>query len=241
MRITKEYIRQFQLLLIFVLGINWAKAQETKTYSDVWFLLLNHIELSDHWVVGNELHWRSTHFLRDKEQLLIRPFITYRKPSVEYSGGYSYIRSFPYKSEVIRLARPEHNIWEQVTLKHHSGKFSLAHRYRLEHRFQGILVETANEPKVESYAFSNRFRYRLTVKHPIGERYFIHAFNEVWVRMNNDFGQSKFDRNWLYVGLGRKISESANIQLAYLHQSIQLSNGEYERHPTLQLTLQYDF
>ncbi len=167
--------------------------------------------------------------------------MTYRKSSVEYSVGYSYIRSFPYRSEVIQLARPEHNVWEQLTLKHQSGKRSITHRYRLEHRSQGVLVETANEPKVESYAFSNRFRYRLTMKHPIGERYFIHAFDEVWVRMNDDFGQGKFDRNWLYVGLGRKIKKGANIQLAYLHQSIQLTDGDYERHPTLQLTLQYDF
>lgn len=229
------------LELAFLLPPRFTEAQQTQTYSDAWLLLLNHVELNDRWVLGNELHWRSTHFLGDKEQLLIRPFVTYRTTNVDYSAGYSYIKSYPYRSETVQLAKPEHNVWEQVTLKHQSGKFSFAHRYRLEHRFQGVLVETANEPKVESYAFSNRFRYRLTVKHPIGERYFIHAFNELWVRMNDDFGQVKFDRNWLYLGLGRKLKEGANIQLAYLHQSIQLSNGDYERHPTLQLTLQYDF
>ena len=75
------------LELAFLLPPRFTEAQQTQTYSDAWLLLLNHVELNDRWVLGNELHWRSTHFLGDKEQLLIRPFVTYRTTNVDYSAG----------------------------------------------------------------------------------------------------------------------------------------------------------
>lgn len=219
------------------------KSQITEGYTDVWFLLLNDYKVSERWTIGNELHWRNVNFLKDKEQLLIRPYVDYHaNENVTFSGGYTYIRSYPYRQEAFEITRSEHNIWSQVTLHHKSNKFVFSHRYRLEHRFQGaIKLADIGGLEINGYDFTNRFRYRLTIKHPIGEKYFVHAFDELWIRTEGDFQNANFDRNWLYIGLGRKFGEHSNIQLAYLHQIIRLLPLVYERHPTLQLIYQHRF
>ncbi|WP_406658499.1 DUF2490 domain-containing protein [Marinoscillum sp.] len=219
------------------------KAQITETYTDAWFLLLNDYKVNERWTIGNELHWRNVNFLKDKEQLLIRPYVDYHvNENVVFTAGYTYIRSYPYRELAVPLTRPEHNIWEQVTLNHSANKFTFSHRYRLEHRFQGLFsLGDADVFEVDGYQFSNRFRYRFTVRHPIGEKYFIHVFDELWIRTDDNFQNANFDRNWLYLGLGRNLTAHSNIQLAYLHQMIRLNALLNERHPTLQLTYQHRF
>ncbi|MEQ9301201.1 MAG: DUF2490 domain-containing protein [Cyclobacteriaceae bacterium] len=219
------------------------KAQVTEDYTDAWFLLLTDYKVNERWTLGNELHWRNVNFLKDKEQLLVRPYVDYHaNENVTFSAGYTYIRSYPYRQEAFKITRPEHNVWEQVTLQHGSGKFTLSHRYRLEHRFQGVFrPDDSGQFEVDGYEFTNRFRYRFTLKHPIGEKYFLHIFDELWVKADDDFQNAHFDRNWLYLGLGRKLGTHSNVQIAYLHQMIRLNALLYERHPTLQLTYQHRF
>ena len=221
----------------------YAKAQITEQYTDAWFLLLTDYKFSDRWALGNEVHWRNVRFLKDKAQLLIRPYVDYHvNQSAVFSAGYTFIRSYPYKETAVQLTRPEHNAWGQVTLQHHADKFTFLHRYRLEHRFQGIFAtDHTGALVVDGFDFSNRFRYRFTIRHPLGEKYFLHLFDELWIDTDGDFKNAGFDRNWLYLGCGRNLTAHSNIQMAYQHQSIKVNEMLYERHPTLQLTYQHRF
>lgn len=232
--------RLLLILLLLVFG-PFARAQETHGDSEFWFLLLNHYKINDQWQVGNELHIRRTDFLSDNKQFIIRPFVNFKPgESVVYSFGYSYIETHPYGKYPLQITKPEHNVWEQVTVNQSLGKTTLSHRYRMEHRYQGSIVEpTPNNFEVDGYDFSNRFRYRLTLKRPIGEQYFLHLFDELWVSMDQRFKEWTYNQNWIHLGLGRKVG-NGNVQLAYLHQHAS-SGGIVERHPTLLLTVQYDF
>lgn len=226
------------LLLVFGSGI---RAQDTHGEPEVWFLLLNNYKINEEWSVGNELHFRRTDFLNTNKQFILRPFVNFKpRQMVIYTIGYSYLKTQPYGEYPYPVARPEHNFWEQITVNQAVGKTKLSHRYRMEHRYQGSFnEESPGEFSINGYGFSNRFRYRLTVKQPINDDFFIQVFDEVWVNIDQKFKEASYNQNWLYIGVGKNIAKG-NVQLAYLHQHAS-SGGRVERHPTLQVTVQYDF
>ena len=235
-------IKKCVVIAIAILSTQMIKAQETHGDSEVWFLLLNNHTLNKHWSVGNETHFRRTAFLSDYKQFIIRPYVNFKpKENVIYTVGYSYVRTHPYGKYPLPAVKPEHNFWEQVTVNQSLGRTHLSHRYRMEHRYQQNLAQNlaTGEITKDGYNFSNRFRYRLTLKQPINEDYFIQAFDELWVAFDKHFKEASYNQNWIYVGFGKNIP-NGNIQVAYLHQHAN-AGGIVERHHSLQFTLQYDF
>jgi len=244
-KIKRKEMKSFICALCIVFGLlPFSVFSQSDIHGDpeVWFLLLNHYKINEQWTVGNELHLRRTAWLSDQKQFIIRPFVNFKPgKSVVYTVGYSYIETEPYGKYPLPATKPEHNFWEQATINQTLGNTTISHRYRMEHRFQANLVELqpGNGVERDGYNFSNRFRYRLTLKKPINERFFIHVFDELWVSADSDFREASYNQNWIYLGLGRNVG-NGNIQLAYLHQHAS-ANGIVERHPSLQFTFQYDF
>lgn len=237
-----KIIKTVLVLLIGFLSTHTIKAQETHGDPEFWFLLLNHYQIDEQWTVGNELHIRRTEFISENKQFILRPFVNFKPgETVVYSIGYSFIRTEPYGDFPLPDFQLEHNFWEQVTLNQELSQTTISHRYRMEHRFQENLAQELSSGEVtkDGYNFSNRFRYRLTLRKPISDDYFIHIFDELWVSADSKFKNVGYNQNWIYLGLGRNVG-NGNIQLAYLHQHSS-SGGIVERHPTLQVTFQYDF
>ncbi len=240
-------MKRIKIFLLFLLvsysSMKVSYGQEVYGKNDVWFLLLNSIKINEKFSFGHELHVRKDDWLKDQQQLLIRPFIDYKaNNNLKFTLGYTYIKTSPYGKYPLSIAKPEHNFWEQITLSHAINKYKISHRYRIEHRYGGVIESTNNgEFGINGYDFSNRFRYRLTIVRPISERWFVTAFDELWVNLSGDFKLENFDRNWFFLSIGNKIMEQGNVQLAYLHQWIRKTDTQHERHPTLQLIFQYDF
>ncbi|MCB9231960.1 MAG: DUF2490 domain-containing protein [Bacteroidia bacterium] len=229
-------------LFCFGMGTGLVRAQTIKTYPDVWFLSLTQMELGSKWRAGLELHHRRTFWVNERLQSLVRPFMEYKAaPGLNLAVGYSFILSHPF-DPALPYDRPEHNFWEQATLSHQIGKFKIYHRNRLEHRFSGVMTQTVEgNYVVERHTFSNRFRYRLIVRLDLSAKWFLIAFDELWVNFNGKMQLTSFDRNWMFGAVGYKFwSEKGNVQLGYLHQWIQTSPSTFERHPTVQLVFQYD-
>lgn len=230
------------IISLLIIGFQSQAQDDIHGDSEFWFLLLNHYKINEKWTVGNELHIRRTDFLSDNKQFILRPFVNFTPgESVIYSVGYSYIKTHPYGEYPLLGALPEHNFWEQVTINQSLGKSTFSHRYRMEHRYQGNLIERppGGAVEIDGYNFSNRFRYRLTWRKPLSDKYFIHVFDELWVSTDGDFRQATYNQNWIYAGIGKNVG-NGNIQLAYLHQHAS-ADGIVERHPSLQVTFQYDF
>lgn len=233
-------------VLLALLALSWAGssaiAQQTLVKPDVWFTSLNHVKFGEHWSIGNELHIRRTDYLKRWEQLLVRPWVTY-KPNkhVSTSIGYSYIRTYPYTSYMLQFPVTEHNVWEQVTLYHEAKHVKFSHRIRWEQRFkEQYNLGTDDLYERSGFSFSQRFRYRLTLKVPFAKLFYFTAFDEVWVKTKGDFTAPNYDRNWLYVGFGVKPFKNAAIQLGYLHQSVRVNDTQREIHPTICVQLNYD-
>ena len=236
-------MRRLFLLVCLCLWITTAQAQEVFGKSDVWFMLLNHVKLSDKIQLGNELHIRRDDGLKDQEQFLIRPYLDYTaNKNVVLTVGYTYISTSPYGKYPFAIKKPESNFWEQITLKHEVGNFKLAHRYRMEHRFKGRIVPDNNGgSEINGTDFANRFRYRFTLKKDLTGKLFVHAFDEIWFNVSKDVKPESFDRNWFFAAMGWHAFEHGNIQLGYLKQWIRSNSNRFERHPTLQVVVQRDF
>ena len=235
-----------QLVLLGALLFGWSAplvfAQRVYGEPDIWFLFQGKYVLSPQWEIGGEVHLRFDDYLHDPQQLLLRPSISFQSgKKVKYSVGYTFIETYPYGAVPLLRNLPENNIWEQVSLKDHMGKWTIDHRYRLEQRWQGKIrpnVE-AQGYQIDGYRFSHRFRYRLSLTHPIGQKYFVRFRDELWIRANESLNRVGFDRNWLYIGGGFKVNKAITIQLAWLHQYIRHSFELYEEHPTFQLSIDW--
>jgi hypothetical protein len=234
---------KWMILSIGILTSLYSISQERIVKSDFWFTNLNHLKIGEKWAIGNEIHLRRTDFLKTDEQLIVRPWLTF-KPNKFFatSVGYSYVRTYPYTSYMLQFPVEEHNVWEQVTLYHESKRVKFSHRIRLEQRFRKKYEQQADETyHFSGFGFSQRFRYRLTLKVPFAKRFFFMAFNEIWVKTDGNFTNPTYDRNWLYLGFGVKPFKNATIQLGYLHQSVKVGTSYQEIHPTFAVQWQYDF
>ncbi len=225
---------------------------QTEVYgdNDVWFLLLNKVQLSEKWSLTNEVHLRRHQWLEQKEQFLIRPAINYAfNPAVTAAAGYTYIRTYPYGAYALPVSVPENNIWEQITLSHKiTEQINVSHRYRIEHRFIGAIRQNGTAPPdIDGTRFAQRFRYRLTSVFPIiktdkGTRLYGHVFDEIWFNLRDELHVMNYDRNWLYLGVGYRFSPDVRFEVAFMDQWINHpANNRYEHNPTLQFTFGYDF
>ena len=243
-------MRSIVALFLFISSLALPARAQTEVYgdNDVWFLFLNHVQLSDHWSLFNEAHLRRHQWLEQKEQFLLRPAVNYTiNPSVTATVGYTYIRTYPYGEYPLATSVPENNVWEQITLSHKiTEQVSIAHRYRIEHRWIGVIEQSSTlPPDINGTRFAQRFRYRLTARFPIvktdkGTRLYGHVFDELWVNLRDELHVAGFDRNWLYLAIGYQFSPTARAEVAFLDQWINQPNDRYEHNPTLQLTVGYD-
>lgn len=242
MKNSQYKVQQILLLWCGVLlfAAQNTQAQEIHGKADVWSSLIINYQINKKWSVGNEVHFRLDNWFAQPEQFLIRPSVSYQvKPKLKASLGYTYVHAFPYGDFALPADRPEHNVWEQISLSQKIGKVALTHRYRLEQRFQSLLDPTKGKYTFQEINFAHRFRYRLTVKIPLYKTLFFSAFDELWIGASNNFKKITFDRNWFYAGLGWQATGYMNVQLGYLHQYVQNNPDRFERHHTLQLTLKF--
>lgn len=151
----------------------------------------------------------------------------------EYKGGINYkvndkmvmslgAGSYQTFAEGGNFLRPKNNdefrLWPQILLLQSIGRFTIEQRYRAELRF------TSN-------GYRNRFRYRLGINFPLGEKKKdkipFQAFlnNELFFTDREPF----FERNRMALGLQYRMNANTNILLGYLHQFDYRINDETGR------------
>jgi hypothetical protein len=234
------------LIVVMVGKANESLAQEnriTDSQFDTWWSNVNTYNLRPKWYLSSELHIRRTNGFKNWQQFLIRPAANFKlNENVHFTLGYTYILSYPYGNQTIHIATPEHNVWEQVTLKHKIGRVGFSHRYRFEQRFIGNRVSDENgKYHLDGFNFRERFRYRLTATIPLtaNKRWFVSAFDEIWLNQQ-DFLPIGLNQNWAYLGAGFEFNKRGNVQLGFLHQLVKNGDGiHFESNPTLQFTVGY--
>lgn len=239
-----------RIVILIVLGVvfqSTVMGQKIVDHSfNTWWSNINKYTLSSRWYLSSELHIRRANGVDRWQQFLFRPAVNYElNPHVHLTAGYTYIISYPYGLQPIAITTPEHNVWEQITLKHMVGKVQFSHRYRLEHRFQGKQVlNDQNMYEINGTTYVQRFRYRFTVSFPISnnEKFFAKCFDELWINLDNNLMPLSFNQNWLYGGFGYKFSQRGTVEVGFMNHLAHKGDGiHYESNPTTQCTIGWKF
>ncbi len=239
-------MKKFILLAFFALTFNVSNSQNriTDVNNNLWFLVHGDYKISDKVGLDSEVHLRVANMGDSKQQTLLRPSVYYQAhEQVRFYFGYTYINTYPYGDRPVAARTPEHNLWAQATVNHNINKLGLSHRYRLEQRWVGNVVATPDGHNVEGSTHKNRLRYRITAKFnlPNQDKFYVALFDEIFVNYGKNVGTNFFDQNWIYGGIGCKLNEQSNLELAYQWQVIEKSGGVYEEsNNTFQLSYHYN-
>ncbi len=182
-----------------------------------WWMVFGTHQFAEKWSLHTEIQYRTYEFGQNFNQLLLRTGVNYHfTDNASVTFGYGYIATDPTFIEPEQTEDTfEHRIFEQLAYKKQLGKFTLSHRYRLEQRF-------LNAPKRPSKT-EHRARYLLRVTYPINQKWFITAYDEIFINLQKPL----FGQNRLYGALGRNISPSISVQIGYLKNHF--DNAHYDR------------
>ena len=106
--------------------------------------------------------WRRMDFGEQPQQLLLRPGVQFTlAPGVRVAAGYAWIATAPYGALPAATASREHRSWQQLSVSHKAGAFTVSHRYRLEQRWMYPLraVAGTDEREAGPTTYQNRLRY----------------------------------------------------------------------------------
>ena len=231
--------------LILIIGIQFeafAQSEQIDHNFNTWWSNVNEYHLSDRFYLSSELHIRRTDGLKRWQQFLIRPALNYGiNDQVVISAGYTFIQTYPYGKQSIVATTPEHNVWEQITLKDRIKRVKLSHRFRIEHRFIGQEVaDSSGVYRTDGFNYAQRFRYRFTGQFPLSknQKFFGKWFDEVWLNLAKSFAPRSLNQNWFYLGAGYHFSDIGTVQVGFMDQLIRKGDGvHYENNPTVQCTI----
>jgi hypothetical protein len=218
------------LTAAFLMPLAAHAQRETATQFHSWYIYQGNHRLNDRWGLHTEYQWRREDWGTTWQQSLARLGLDYHTRSgATLTGGYGWIRSFPYGAQPIAQVTDEHRLWEQWIVRKAYPRAQSQHRVRLEQRW----IESP-----AAWHFQQRVRYRWAVKVPVKGDVFLAAYDEVFAHIGFQKSDFLLDQNRFSTTLGWQLNPTTDLQLGYLNQHIWKTNGlQKENNHTLQLTL----
>lgn len=195
------------LLLITLVTIQTTKAQENgQDEFGSWLMFFGNARLSDKISISPEVQYRTYEFGSNFNQLLIRTGVNWHiNKNTTAAVGYGYITTDGTFSEPTGEQNTlEHRLYGQFISKNTLGKFKATHRYRFEQRF----IDSPISGNDTQY----RARYLLRVSYPIDKNWFVSAYDEIFINLQ----EPVFSQNRLYIALGYHINNNITTQVGYL-------------------------
>jgi hypothetical protein len=257
--------------VIFILLSITSYSQDIKKTNEhnVWVSLTGNNTITKKWGILTEFNWRRNDGFSKPIQNEIKLGINYKINKANLlTLGWAHNENFSYGafsknvSENIynNYSYNEQRIFEQLAITHSStGIILYDSRFRFEQRWIQNKIKVNNEyvrpseeyltlnPNVEDWRFRQRLRYRFRIQIPLTKKemddktLFFLASDEVFVNFGKKVAANIFDQNRATIGFGWKFNKNTNIQLAYLNQFIEKSNGiAKENNHTLLTTLNFN-
>ena len=202
-----------------------------------WYMLFGNHRLTDQVGLHTEYQFRRTGLGADWQQSLLRVGLDWHR-DVQHvvTGGYGWIRSFPYGEQPITETFDEHRIWQQLVTKSVTGQFKWVHRYRLEQR----LMQFSSGSR-----WQHRARYFMQVKWPVPNHpeWAVTAYEEAFIglRALDTPVSNLLQQNRMSVALNRKWEGGTSVQVGYLRQVLIKGSGiEAERNHVLLVGLRHN-
>jgi hypothetical protein len=206
--------------------------RETFTNWNAWIVLSGDVALDDRWGVLFDVSARRSGPIDEWQAAFARAGVAYAiSPRVRVAIGGVRAESWPYGEAPSGYRAPEWRSWQQLLVSHDLGRASLAHRYRLEQRWQGRRPDDGASDEIDHWMRSSRFRYNVRVTLPLagddvepGEGY-LAASNELFISFGANVQYIVFDQNRLTGIIGWRISDAWRGELGFLEQSLMGDSG----------------
>lgn len=181
-----------------------------------WYSVFSNHRISENWNIWNETNLNLYESTSDLDQFwFLTGLQRYLKNNMTASLGYGFFYTDPnYDEGTNDELFVENRIFEQFAFNRAYGKVKVQHRYRLEHR---IFDRDVNKVVV------HRFRYRLAFTVPLTDKWFIQAFDEVFLNIN----KNTFNQNRLVGNLGYKIATNLDVRVGYM--KLHTPNRKFDR------------
>ncbi len=220
-------------LLILLYSSTVLAQTDNFKHSSSWNTITIKANLNDKLFLKNEINFRRTNFLRDWEQLVLRPSVEYQfNDGITTATGYTFIQNYTYADFSAPIDTKENNLWQQVLLKQDFGGFEISHRIRFEERFRETVAFSNAAPILSGTDYSSRLRYRFIVAIPVLKKQGITAlaYDEVFLDFENSLQPKKLDQNWMFVGLRFRESEHITITSGYHNIYVPRENSSITNH-----------
>jgi hypothetical protein len=185
---------QLLIVAVILITITTSKAQQSKNiYHDnfVWTQYIWKGQLSDKVSIHTDLGYRTHDYYKSKAQYFIRVGAIYQiSPKVNIQAGYAYFSTNQFLSGYEEVMRPEHRLYQRLTVVQQAGRVEIRNRYRLEERFNANISKGVIQ---DGYTESFRVGYQIYVTVP---------FNNEKVKENTVFGVVSDE---LFVSFGKKV------------------------------------
>ncbi len=195
----------FLFISLLLLNTNTSAQNTGEDQLGAWYMYFGTNQISDKLSIHSEAQFRFYEVASTFNQLLLRTGLNYHiNRNAIVTGGYAYINTDATFEDIPTEENSnEHRIFQQFILKNIVGKFKFEHRYRLEQRFISTQVDNFT---------AHRARYRLQLTYPINEKWFLNAYDEVFINLQEPI----FGQNRLYGAVGYNVKNNFSIQLGYL-------------------------
>jgi hypothetical protein len=239
-------------IIICSLAIQSAQAQSSVNYNiqsntNAWLMYFGDHKFIDKWGIHLEAQMRRNDFLKNPQQLLLRTGLNFHaNANVFFTAGYCFVHTSPYGVFPVKLAYPEHRLWQQVQIKNQLDRFELVSRFRLEQRFAQLPMfdSVVSAYEVGDAIYTNRARILNRVSIPfkgksiVDKSFYLSAYDELFTNFGKNIGKNIFDQNRAYIALGYKMPNVGKIEAGLMQQDILKSDGvKLERNVTFQLGL----
>lgn len=215
-------MKQVLIALMIALSFFKTNAQEAENYYSSWNTIDIGIKINYKWSINSEFNIRRTDFLEKWEQFIIRPFVHYKvSKELDLAFGYSYIDNNSFSDFRAPIDFKEHNIFQQLTIKHPFSKFSLQHRLRFEERFKQNIIEVAPENYIiDGTNYRNRLRYKFQVTIPLkifasNRKLNLVLYDELHLDFEDSFRPEAIDQNRMNISLSYRINDHIKIRSGY--------------------------
>ncbi len=200
-----------------------------------WYTYNGDHKLANRWELHTEYQWRRIDLIRSWQQSLTRVGLVYKLADrVKVSSGYTLFVTYPYgnyPSADAGVPKPEHRIYEDISLADTFGRLKLTHRFRLEQRWLGQSSDT-DPRKMADWEYQHRARYQIAGTFPLrgptiddGE-FYLNAFDELFISFGRNVGNNVFNQNRISGGLGYQIRDNFRLEFNYFSRILQHAEPE---------------
>ncbi len=197
---------------------------ESVSNGNGWYNYFGKFGLGGGWSWWTELQARRNEQIVEPQQYLIRTAL-YKKvrSNLELGGGYGFIRTDPYGKRPVRTTFDENRIYQDAIWDLSREKWRFTQRFRWEQRW--LLLPQGN-------TFTQRFRYRMMVRRPIGSSkdWYWTAGDEIMFNVSPNLPPNKFDQNRAMALIGRSLKSGWRVEMGFQEQTLLQRNGRILEH-----------